>query len=74
MCRSRLNSAPHKSLQSNPRSNSATDRKAQEIEQSEAELNPSLVDSQDLFIDPLQVDGLTNHSPGSLIYVRVVVN
>ena len=58
VCHSRLNSAPHKSLQSNPRSNSTTSRKVQEIEQSEAVLNPSVVDSQDLFIDPLQVDGL----------------
>ena len=59
VCRSRLiNVSQQKNLQVNLRNSLTAGRKVQDIEQSENVPNLSSEDSQDLFIDPLQVDGL----------------
>jgi len=57
--RSRLTNVPQqKGQQLSQRNSSTAGRKVQEIEKTENELTLSSEDSQDLFMDPIQVDGL----------------
>jgi len=59
VCRSRLTNIPQqKSQQLSQRNSSTAGRKVQEIEKTVNELTLSSEDSQDLFMDPIKVDGL----------------
>jgi len=59
VCRSRLTNVPQqKNLQLSQRISFTAGRKIQEIEKTENELTLSSEDLQDLFMDPIQVDGL----------------
>ena len=58
VCRSRQTGPQQRSSQTSTQSNSIASRKVNEIEHSDAASNSPTEESQDLFIEPLQINGL----------------